>query len=81
MEPPPEDSDLPYVSKLSVILLLCFYPYMVRTYVYALHYTIIALIARLFSFSEKKLLKSEIIVVPLLMASKFEHYSIATIKF
>ena len=35
---------------------------------------IIALIARFFSFSEKKLLKSEIIVVPLLTASKFELY-------
>ena len=35
---------------------------------------IIASIARLFSFSEKKLLKSEIIVVPLLTASKFELY-------
>ena len=35
---------------------------------------IIALIARLFSFSEKKLLKSEIIVIPLLTASKFELY-------
>ena len=32
---------------------------------------IIALIARLFSFSEKKLLKSEIIVVPLLTALMF----------
>ena len=41
---------------------------------------IIALIARLFSFSEKKLLKSEIIVVPLLMASKFELYFLAIIK-
>ena len=41
---------------------------------------IIALIARLFSFSEKKLLKSEIIVVPLLTASKFELYSLAIIK-
>ena len=41
---------------------------------------IIALIARLFSFSEKKLLKSEIIVVPLLTASKFELYFLAIIK-
>ena len=41
---------------------------------------IIASIARLFSFSEKKLLKSEIIVVTLLMASKFELYCLATIK-
>ena len=41
---------------------------------------IIALIARLFSFSEKKLLKSEIIVVPLLTASKFGPYCLATIK-
>ena len=41
---------------------------------------IIALIARLFSFSEKKLLKSEIIVVPLLTASKFELYCLAIIK-
>ncbi len=41
---------------------------------------IIALIARLFSFSEKKLLKSEIIVVPLLTASKFELYCLVTIK-
>ena len=41
---------------------------------------IIALIARLFSFSEKKLLKSEIIVIPLLTASKFELYFFAIIK-
>ena len=41
---------------------------------------IIALIARLFSFSEKKLLKSEIIVVTLLMASKFELYRLTIIK-
>ena len=41
---------------------------------------IIASIARLFSFSEKKLLKSEIIVVPLLTASKFELYFLAIIK-
>ena len=41
---------------------------------------IIALIARLFSFSEKKILKSEIIVVPLLTASKFELYFWAIIK-
>ena len=41
---------------------------------------IIALIARLFSFSEKKLLKSEIIVVTLLTASKFELYGLAIVK-
>ena len=41
---------------------------------------IIASIARLFSFSEKKLLRSEIIVVPLLAASMFELYCLATIK-
>ena len=41
---------------------------------------IIALIARLFSFSEKKLLKSEIIVVPLLTASKFALYGLAIVK-
>ena len=41
---------------------------------------IIALITRLFSFSEKKLLKSEIIVIPLLTASKFELYFLAIIK-
>ena len=32
------------------------------------------------SFSEKKLLRSEIIVVPLLTASKFELYFLAIIK-
>ena len=42
---------------------------------------IIELIARFFAFSEKKLLKSEIIVVPLLTAPKFELYSLANIKF
>ena len=41
---------------------------------------IIALIARLFSFSEKKLLKSEIIVVPLLTASKFVLYCLVIVK-
>ena len=41
---------------------------------------IIELIARFFAFSEKKLLKSEIIVVPLLTASKFELYSLASVK-
>ena len=41
---------------------------------------IMALIARFLSFSEKKLLKSEIIVVPLFTASKFELYCLATIK-
>ena len=41
---------------------------------------IIALIARFLSFSEKKLLRSEIIVVPLLTASKFTLYSLASIK-
>ena len=41
---------------------------------------IIALIARLFSFSEKKLLKSEIIVVPLPTASKFALYCLAIVK-
>ena len=41
---------------------------------------IMALIARFLSFSEKKLLKSEIIVVPLLTASKFELYCLETIK-
>ena len=41
---------------------------------------IMASIARLFSFSEKKLLKSDIIVVTLLTASKFELYCLATIK-
>ena len=39
-----------------------------------------ASIARLFSFSEKKLLKSEIIVVSLLTASKFELYGLAIVK-
>ncbi|MBP5777660.1 MAG: hypothetical protein J6W56_08945, partial [Prevotella sp.] len=43
-------------------------------------YPVIALIARLFSFSEKKLLKSEIIVVPLLTASKFVLYCLAIVK-
>ena len=41
---------------------------------------IIALIARLFSFSEKKLLKSEIIVVTLLTASKFGLYCLTIVK-
>ena len=41
---------------------------------------IIELIARLFAFSEKKILKSEIIVVPLLTASKFELYGLAIVK-
>ena len=41
---------------------------------------IIALITRLFSFSEKKLLKSEIIVVPLLTASKFALYCLVIVK-
>ena len=41
---------------------------------------IIASIARFLSFSEKKLLKSDIIVVTLLTASKFELYCLATIK-
>ena len=41
---------------------------------------IIASIARFLSFSEKKLLKSDMIVVTLLMASKFELYSLASIK-
>ena len=41
---------------------------------------IIALITRLSSFSEKKLLKSEIIVVPLLTASKFVLYCLAIVK-
>ena len=40
---------------------------------------IIALIARLFSFSEKKLLKSEIVVVPLLTLM-FEFYFLAIVK-
>ena len=41
---------------------------------------IMALIARFLSFSEKKLLKSEIIVVTLLTASKFGFYCLTTIK-
>ena len=41
---------------------------------------IIALIARLLSFSEKKLFRSEIIVVTLLTALMFELYSLASIK-
>jgi hypothetical protein len=41
---------------------------------------IIELIARFFAFSEKKLLKSEIIVVPLLMALGLTLYCLATIK-
>ena len=41
---------------------------------------IIASIARLFSFSEKKLLKSEIIVVTLLTASKFGLYCLMIVK-
>ena len=41
---------------------------------------IIASIARLFSFSEKKLLKSEIIVVTLPTASKFALYCLAIVK-
>ena len=41
---------------------------------------IIALIARFLSFSEKKLLRSEIIVVPLFTASKFGLYCLVTIK-
>ena len=41
---------------------------------------IIALIARFLSFSEKKLLKSEIIVVPLLTALMFEFYFLAIVK-
>ena len=41
---------------------------------------IIALIARLCAFSEKKLLKSDKIVVPLLTASKFELYGLAIVK-
>ncbi len=41
---------------------------------------IIALIARLFAFSEKKFLKSDKIVVPLLTASKFELYGLAIVK-
>ena len=41
---------------------------------------IIALIARFLSFSEKKLLKSEIIVVTLLTALMFEFYFLAIVK-
>ena len=41
---------------------------------------IIVLIARFLSFSEKKLLKSEIIVVPLLTALMFELYSSESTK-
>ena len=41
---------------------------------------IIASIARLFSFSEKKLLKSEIIVVTLPTASKFALYCLVIVK-
>jgi len=41
---------------------------------------IIVLIARFFEFSEKKLLKSERIVVPLLTALMFKLYSLASIK-
>ena len=41
---------------------------------------IIALIARFLSFSEKKLLRSEIIVVTLLTALMFKLYSLASIK-
>ena len=41
---------------------------------------IMALIARFLSFSEKKLLRSEIIVVPLLTALMFKLYSLASIK-
>ena len=41
---------------------------------------IMALIARFLSFSEKKLLKSEIIVVPLLTALMFEFYFLAIVK-
>ena len=41
---------------------------------------IIALIARLVSFSEKKHLKSERIVVPLLTALMFEFYFLAIVK-
>ena len=40
----------------------------------------IKLIKQLFSFSEKKLLKSEIIVVPLLTALMFEFYFLAFVK-
>ena len=41
---------------------------------------IIALIARFLSFSEKKLLKSERIVAPLLTALMFEFYFLAIVK-
>ena len=41
---------------------------------------VIALIARFLSFSEKKLLKSEIIVVTLLTALMFEFYFLAIVK-
>src|SRR5574344_2707539 len=41
---------------------------------------IMQLIARLFSFSEKKSLRSDKIVVPLLTASKFELCTLAIIK-
>ena len=41
---------------------------------------IIALIARFLSFSEKKLLKSERIVVPLFTALMFEFYFLAIVK-
>jgi len=41
---------------------------------------IIELIARFFAFSEKKLLKSEIIVVPLLTALMFEFYFLVIVK-
>ena len=41
---------------------------------------IIALIVRFLSFSEKKLLKSERIVVPLLTALMFEFYFLAIVK-
>ena len=41
---------------------------------------IMALIARFLSFSEKKLLKSERIVVPLLTALMFEFYFLAIVK-
>ena len=41
---------------------------------------IIELIARFFAFSEKKLLKSEIIVVPLLTALMFEFYFLFIVK-
>ncbi len=40
----------------------------------------ITIIAQLFSFSEKKLLKSETIVVPLLTVSEFRLYYLTTIK-